>query len=64
MPHGPLIGSADASRLLDIDRSTLNRWVSAGKITPAARVSDTPTGAHLFLRTDVERLVKAKEPAA
>ena len=56
MPQHQFIGSAEAALLLHVDRSTLIRWVAAGKLTPSLRVSDTPTGAHLFERTDVERL--------
>ena len=58
MPQHQFIGSAEAARLLHIDRSTLIRWVAAGKLTPSLRVSDTPTGAHLFERADIEALVK------
>ncbi len=50
-----LIGSADACDLLSIDRSTLSRWVSAGKLAPALRLPG-PTGAFLFKREDVEAL--------
>ena len=53
-----LIGSAEACRILgDISRSTLTRWVDAGRITPAARASETPNGAFLFTRAEVERLL-------
>jgi len=61
MPHKPqLIGSLDAADTLGIDRSTLIRWVAAGKLTPAVRVSDTATGAWMFKRADVERLAKSR----
>ncbi len=50
-----LIGSADACDLLSINRSTLSRWVSAGKLTPTHRLRGT-TGAFLFKREDVEAL--------
>ena len=58
MPQHQFIGSAAAALLLHIDRSTLIRWVAAGKLTPSLRVSDTPTGAHLFERADIEALAK------
>jgi len=32
--------------------------VAAGKLTPAIRVSDTPTGAHLFERSDIDAYIK------
>ena len=63
MPQNQFIGSAEAALLLHIDRSTLIRWVAAGKLTPAIRVSDTPTGAHLFERSDVERLARTRTAA-
>ena len=56
------ISSSEAPKprsLLHIDRSTLIRWVAAGKLTPSLRVSDTPTGAHLFERAAVEALASA-----
>jgi hypothetical protein len=63
MTRGELIGSRVASRLLDVDRVTLIRWVKAGKIKPVGRISDTPTGAFLFERRDVEKLVKDRARA-
>jgi predicted site-specific integrase-resolvase len=56
MPTPPdLIGSAEACELIGVDRSTLSRWVTLGKITPAMRLP-SPKGAMLFKRADVERL--------
>lgn len=63
MPQNQFIGSADAALALGIDRSTLIRWIAAGKLTPLGRISDTPTGAHLFRRVDVERLAKKRTAA-
>lgn len=40
-----LIGSKDVCDLLDINRSTLVRWIADKKVTPAGRLS---TGAWLF----------------
>lgn len=54
-----LIGSADACRILRIDRSTLSRWVAAGRIAPVHRLPGA-TGALLFSRADVEALAGAK----
>ena len=45
-----LIGSARAAQMLSVDRATFNRWVKAGRLTPAL------TGARLFDRRDVEAL--------
>lgn len=55
-----LIGSADVCAILRINRSTLSRWVAAGKLTPAQQLPGQ-TGAFLFQRDDIERL--APEPA-
>lgn len=51
-----LTSSADACKRLFIDRSTLSRWVKAGKITPEAKAPGR-TGAFLFDPADIERLV-------
>lgn len=40
-----LIGSKDVCDLLDINRSTLVRWIADKKVTPSGRLS---TGAWLF----------------
>lgn len=40
-----LIGSKDVCDHLDINRSTLVRWIADKKVTPAGRLS---TGAWLF----------------
>jgi excisionase family DNA binding protein len=48
-----LIGTAETSEILGIDRGTLSRWISAGKIIPALRMPGQ-TGAYLFHRADVE----------
>lgn len=40
-----LIGSKDVCDLLDINRSTLVRWIADKKVAPAGRLS---TGAWLF----------------
>lgn len=54
--HTPtLIGSAEVCEQLGgIDRSTLSRWVAAGKITPAMKLPGE-RGAFLFHATEVER---------
>lgn len=56
MPHTPhLITSAEACERLRIDRSTLSRWVSAGKITPALQ-GPGPSGAFWFTEESVDAL--------
>ena len=57
-----LMPTKEACRLLgNIDRSTLTRWVAAGKITPAIKLDGT-RGPMLFNRADIEAL--AAEQAA
>jgi excisionase family DNA binding protein len=51
-----LIGSTEACRLLDIDKRTLVRWISAGRVIPAYRLPGK-NGAYLFRRADIEALV-------
>ena len=47
MPNTNLIGSAQACQVLDIDKSTLSRWVKAGVITPEIKLPGK-SGAMLF----------------
>lgn len=56
MPNTP-IPSATVCERLSIDRSTLSRWVAAGRITPTLRLPGL-TGAMLFDPKDVERLAR------
>ena len=51
-----LIGSREACQILQIDKSTLSRWVAGETLMPAMRLSTTDNGAFLFRRKDVERL--------
>lgn len=52
------IGSTEAAKILDIDKSTLTRWVHAGRLPLAGRASDKPNGALFFKRSDVEALAE------
>ena len=56
-----LLTSAEVCERLGIDRSTLSRWVAAGRIRPATKLPGI-RGAFLFARADVERI--AAEVAA
>lgn len=56
------VTSATACSWLDIDRSTLTRWVQAGRITPAFKFPGK-AGAFLFERSEVERLQRERETA-
>lgn len=55
MTNTTLIGSAKACEVLDIDRSTLSRWVKAGTITPKHQLPGK-NGAMLFDPQDVNRV--------
>ena len=50
-----LIASKDVCLRLGKDRSTLSRWVAAGRIKPAYQLPGEK-GAFLFAASDVERL--------
>lgn len=69
MPTPPpdLIGSKDACLILDVDRTTLTRWVKDGRI-PAAGKLPGKSGALVFDRADIvaaaERIAAESEPAA
>lgn len=56
-----LVTSAAVCEELRIDRSTLSRWVAAGRIEPVTKLPGI-RGAFLFTRADVER-VKAEAAA-
>jgi excisionase family DNA binding protein len=53
--------SAEACEQLEIDRSTLSRWVASGTITPAQKLPGL-RGAFLFTPGDVEKLRSAMAP--
>ena len=51
-----LIASKELCDYLGIDRSTLSRWVSTGRIKPALELSGR-TGPRWFYKTDVDKLL-------
>jgi predicted site-specific integrase-resolvase len=55
MANANLIGSAQACQTLDIDKSTLSRWVKAGVITPKVKLPGR-NGPMLFDPQDVASL--------
>jgi excisionase family DNA binding protein len=57
-----LLASAEVCERLGIDRSTLSRWVAAGRIMPAYKSPGT-RGPFLFDASEVER-VKREQSAA
>lgn len=57
IPKAETVGSREACEMLGgIQRSTLTRWVASGRLEPAMRLPGK-TGAYLFHRADIERLV-------
>lgn len=56
-----VIGSSEATQILNVDKSTLSRWVASGLISPLKQFPGR-TGAMVFRRADVEKL--AAERAA
>lgn len=55
-----LIGSADAAKKLEIDRSTLSRWTTAGKITPEF-VGNGKSGEKFYNLDDIEALAAERD---
>lgn len=56
MPHTPkLVPSAEVCERLEIDRSTLSRWVAAKRITPALQ-GPGPNGMFWFTEASVSAL--------
>ena len=55
-----IIGATEACRVLDVDKSTLTRWVHAGVIKTLGRLNGTK-GALLFDRADVEAFRSQRE---
>lgn len=49
------IGSTEAASILNVSRSTVNRWAEIGKLIPVFK-GEGPTGARYFKRRDIERL--------
>jgi len=53
----PLLSSAEVCERLGIDRSTLSRWVTAGRITPVHQGTGV-RGPMLFDPADIDRLAE------
>lgn len=58
---GELLSTADAAREIGVSVATVNRWVGAGTLSPAAKAPGL-RGARLFSVADVER-VKSERAA-
>lgn len=54
-----IVNTAEACEMLgDVNRSTLKRWVDAGKVEPFRKLPGE-TGGYLFYRADIEALIEA-----
>lgn len=61
MPNpAPLIGAAEAAALIGVDRTTFNRWVAKGEISPVVEMPGR-TGARLYDADEIERLADAAQ---
>jgi excisionase family DNA binding protein len=60
-PHATndFVGTAEAARILNIDKPTLTRWVAAGRITAAHKLPGK-NGAFLFHRADITQLANER----
>jgi len=58
-----LIGTAEAARILQVDKTTLTRWAADGRIKPIVKMP-SKNGAFLFNRSDVEALLSQSDGAA
>ena len=59
-----LIGTAEAARLLGKSPRTVHRLVNSGDLKPALTAPGGYSGAYLFKRADVERLVGMEKAAS
>lgn len=59
---GAQIVSAEACKILGIDRATLIRWVGTGTVKAATKLPGR-TGAFLFNRSDIEKLAAKRAEA-
>lgn len=62
MADDALMSTAEAAVTLKVSVATLNRWVAAGKLTPAMQYPGR-TGARLYRREDVEALAAEQATA-
>lgn len=55
MSNDDLLATVEAAQVIGVERSTLSRWIDSGRITPAHKLPGV-NGAHLFRRSEVERV--------
>lgn len=58
-----LIGTAEASRILGIEKTTLTRWVADGRVTAEAKLPGK-NGAFLFNRSEIVAYAAESRSAA
>lgn len=58
-----LIGSQEAAAILGVDRSTLNRMIRRGEVTPLTKLGDGRTAAWAFDRAQIEALAAERGAA-
>ncbi len=51
--------TAEVCKLLNIDRTTVTRWVQAGKLTPARKLPGV-SGAYLYKRADIDAMLERR----
>ena len=54
-----IITTSDACEIHGVNRSTITRWVQAGRLVPLKKLS---SGAYLFLRKDVLAVESRRRP--
>jgi predicted site-specific integrase-resolvase len=62
MQQSDLINSAEAARILGVDRATFNRWAKRG-LVPIAITGPGLTGMRFFRRADILELAARRQAA-
>lgn len=57
------VNTAVAAHMLGLSLRSIHRFAEDGTLPPVMRVTDSPNGAYLFEREDVERLAKDRARA-
>jgi hypothetical protein len=58
MGNSSLIGSIEAARILEIDRSQFNKYVAQGRIVPDLKMPGR-TGVQLFTHANIKRFKRS-----
>jgi len=54
-PEGPFLSFEEAAAMLQVDRTTLSRWIKEGRVPESCYVQ--PSKKYIFSRTALERWV-------